>query len=705
MARVGIILETPALVAVGMPIITSADFDIEREINAAGAWSLRFPATEALARQVKSRWRVSIAEEGRVGYLLRRGIVMDRNFTIAVDGSGVLQLRGYTRLYGLMSESTHIGLDFDGTQNIQEIAETLAGESVAVPASASSRKPVVTYNDTSKLAALLGALELVRYNIRETFDGDRFELVEQDNVPDSGFRFVSVEQAGPELEAAHEGGLGIIAGTPTVGYSGKDLGNRIIPVGTEWDGNPLTLASSNKTAPYAIQTGVNPDGSNYHYLEDGDSVAANGLIETQFVRADVKNPSDDAGTRLAAANVLYALAAGRLLQIKSDIVAFAAQIANGHHIDTLPGNRVRVQFRGLVRSFSGRTTWLDLDRDFLIVKRRDAGSASGVRGVSFTLTAPEVPFFIPALPTAVPIPPPPSDPPDPPAPRDPRDPNEPFDPNTPEDPWLPQDPGLPIDDLIDPSPVLTNYQPCCEPPNPVKDGAEDPPDINGDPASEGAMYFETLIPTGDRLATSANFPDDGVIIAIGAFVGISGTLAWTERASLAVWPGATRPGTNHTYPLNTDVNVPAVPCKVWTAPISAGPHTLNETWTPLLWTPDPAAYFGGMDGGFFFYAHNADQSTPVIANDSDVGAAYGGGSLSVTITKSNAANGMVWQRVSQVQPPNNGSPTGPANANLTGGTVNLTWTEPSSSPTGDNEWTAGSQVGILAVEVQAANQA
>jgi hypothetical protein len=481
MALIGVSLETPALVAVGMPILTAAEYQVEREINAAGSWALAFPCAEQLANQVKGRWRVSIVEEGRPGYLLRRGIVTVRNYQVAEDGSGVLVLQGHSRLYGLgPGTSTHQGLAFDGVSaDIEDISDELSGESVTAPASASSRKPKVTFNDTSKLAAWLTACELARYNLRETFNEDSFELVEQDDVPDSGYSFILAEEAG-DYDTAAARGLGLIAGAPTIGHSSEDTATRIIPVGVDWDGKPLTLQYSTKSTPYAIQVGVNPDGSNYYYLQDAAAEADGEVLELPYVRSDVKNPSDNAGTREAAANVLYALAAGELIKRRSDVISFGCAIANGDKVDALPGSRVRVRFRGNARTPWGTVTWEDLDRDFLVAKRRDASSVAGVRQVSFTLTAPEVQLYVADLPEAVPIPAPPSEPPDPPPPPDPNDPNDPFDPSLPpEDPALPETP-LPPD--LPPELPSGAYQPCCDDPRArIGDGAEDPPDITTEP--------------------------------------------------------------------------------------------------------------------------------------------------------------------------------------------------------------------------------
>lgn len=408
MALVGIIVETPSLVRVGMPVFTLAEYEINREINAVSSWSLAFTCAEPLANQIKSRWRISIVEEGRPGYLLRRGIISARTFRVSGDGSGVLALQGFSRFWKYNGQSTHVGLDYDGTKNIKQIAEELLGETVSAPTEALTRFPKIKYTDTSKLSALFGAAEYSRMMVRESWD-EEIDLTQVDDVPDSGYKFVLARQAGGDKRTAAARGFGLISGNPQIGHDGVTIATRIIPVGTDFDGSQLTLQHASVSSPFPVQTGTNPDGSNYYYLEIS---SPDEVIEEHFVRSDVKNPNDDGTSRTAAANVLYALAASRLLLSQKETLSFSSEIANGSQIEALPGSRVQVQFEGKAITPWKTVTWEDLDRHMLITKRKDVGYA-GIRRTSFTLTCPESSLAIPDLPEAVPIPPP-VDSPDPP---------------------------------------------------------------------------------------------------------------------------------------------------------------------------------------------------------------------------------------------------------------------------------------------------
>lgn len=468
MARLKITLANPFGVVQASPIVDVIDYEINRGINEASSWSLQFPCTVALASQVRARWRVTMQEEGNPNNLLTGGIVTTRTFKVFRNGSGVLALTGGTKAIDMAATNTHVGLAYDGSQSIQAIANSLTGETVAAPAGATGRFPVIKFNDVTILAALLGAAEMARYNVRENFDGT-FELTDKDDVPDSGYSFVLASHAGPDYASAGARGLALIAGTPQIGHDGSNLATRITAFGTDFDGSQLTLEHSSYTLPYAIQSGASPDGSTYWYLKDALSETIYDVIERPYVRSDVKNPNDDPTSRQEAANVLYAYAANELLKRRSETVSFATNLANGNEIDALPGSRARVLFKGIARTPDGELMWQDIDRQFLVVKRKDASIRGGVRQVSFTLATPEEELSIPSMPAAHPISEPPGEVPDPPDPIDPDEPPEESGDSDKEVPGIPDVPnvpnipfGTPVADMLRDSMLGRGpLQPCC----------------------------------------------------------------------------------------------------------------------------------------------------------------------------------------------------------------------------------------------------
>lgn len=168
---------------------------------------------------------------------------------------------------------------------------------------------------------------------------------------------------------------------------------------------PLTLEHSTKSGlPFTIYSGVNADGSTYWFIEDAGSISRHGLIEVALHRTDVRNPSDNAVTRAAAADVLYAVAAGTLLRQAAAKVFVTVPIANGAQVWALPGDKIKLQYTGNVAVAEGVVTWEEFDKWFLVVERHDRSDPSGVRQVELVLAAPEIEMTIPALPEAVILP-------------------------------------------------------------------------------------------------------------------------------------------------------------------------------------------------------------------------------------------------------------------------------------------------------------
>lgn len=415
----GIILETPTLAKptnVKGPINSLASWTVRREINKGGTWSVRFPASEALASQIVTGWRVTLTQENNAfeTNLLYRGIVKSHRFVIDPSGMAMAELSGIDRLGALAETIIHTGKTFTNA-NLATMVAGITSLSINTPASKTQLSNVVI-NDQTVLGALLKIAQLYRCNIRESWSSlTDAVMTDQDNLPapdmdnNTNFNelvFRNMAVAGPELaNLAYYSNIGLIAGAPTVSYEGSGLVNRITPVGADYDGGPLTLSGFTSYDPlFTLQTGTNPDGSNYYYIEDTASQTKYGLIETQLVRTDVKNPSNDATTKKLAQGVLYAVAASELLQRRYEIVSVNIQIANGYDIWALPGDYVRVIYNGVATLADGASTWLNLSDPMLVIGRTDTGDASGSRIVTFDLAMPAVPYAIPNLPGAISIP-------------------------------------------------------------------------------------------------------------------------------------------------------------------------------------------------------------------------------------------------------------------------------------------------------------
>lgn len=537
----GLLVERPNYSSVpGLPgLIIPLAYKINRYRNKVGDWSATIPVdTQSidggpLHRQIERGWRVTIIQENNnplflidERFLLYQGMVERHEVIINDAGTADLSLSGSLRTIELVNRSTQAGQSFDGPlANL--IDEMIDGTNIIgspgdslYPTAYGTKEVKITFNDLTRYAALVKAGELTRLTLRESWDHDIPEFTPMDGPPSSGITLVNVESGDPGLEDAGRTGFGIIASTPSIRYEGDTLVNRIVPIGADEPDGDLTLASAAPTvAPYPILAGTNPDGSSYYYIEDPDSIDRYGLVELKLIRTDVKNPSDDAGTRTAAANVLYAIAVGELQKRRSENLFVEVPVANGAHIWALPGDSMRLRYTGIVEGASGRMAWEDIDKTFMVSERHDEGDPSGVRKVTFALEAPVMEYPIPDLPDAIPV----------------GDPGSPFDPNYPDDPPQsmpplpdPQDPGFPD---IKPSPSA--FEPCCPdptvdmndgPPLPLDEPGEPPPPPPPPPEGYSVYFWQrgASIDEGDVLLVYLRLSnDDGGIDLIGDDVDIT----------------------------------------------------------------------------------------------------------------------------------------------------------------------------------------
>lgn len=466
----GAVIHTPDFTPVAAGALRVLNWQTSRYQNAVGKWEALLPVDDALIdgqplhRLLRRGWHVSLVQERNVSefdpakeYRLYLGVIQEREYRIAASGRGQLALKGAFRALHLTDRMTLRQREYSAS--VAAIAEDLVdGDEIIgpdggiiLPAKASEVTPTVRYTDQSLFAALLRTAGYGRMAYRESWDKDRPEFTVYDRVPNSGVLFTAAESYDPSMDLAGETGVGFISGAPTIRYDGLNIVNRIIPYGSDTPDGDLTLQHASTTSPYTVKSGINPDATTYYYIEDEESIARYGLVETTLFRGDVRNPVDSSPTRIAAANVLYAIAAGELLRRKAEWKEVTIDVANGSNIWSLPGDMVRLQYAGVALTEEGRTTWLDEDGFYLVTERHDASQASGVRKVRFVLSAPEADLEIPPLPEAPEDSPPDYSLPPPPPPDD-----------------------SPGDDRDDPDRFPTSPD-CCGDENEIEDGAEPPP--------------------------------------------------------------------------------------------------------------------------------------------------------------------------------------------------------------------------------------
>ena len=423
----GLLLFDPAFAAVSSlagPIIPLA-WKTSRYQNRVGSWEAEISLEDQLIgttpvhEAVRRGWHVCLIQEGNYPehdntkeYLLYMGIVLDREYAVD-EASARLRLSGAMRTHHLVERRT-IGNLSVTNQLISALASQLVDGSNIIGSPGGiiqpnhpNRKATLTFSNKTRYAALLEAARLGRLSLRETWDFDRPELVEIDGPPDSGITLVNAESYDPGMGDA-EDGFGHIAGRPTIRYDGTSVVTRVIPEGSDTpaENGPLTLQYSDKTSPYTIQNATDESGATYYYIADSEAETAYGRSDHRLVRAEVKNPNDNAATRRLAANTLYATAVDTLIRNRSEHMFVRVAVANGNNIWALPGDMMRLDYQGWVDNEAGNVVWQNINnRRFMVAERHDSSDPSGVRMVEFTLAAPELEFEIPGLPDAIVLPP------------------------------------------------------------------------------------------------------------------------------------------------------------------------------------------------------------------------------------------------------------------------------------------------------------
>jgi hypothetical protein len=393
--------------------------------NRVGDFEVRIPVDDGLisnsplSSQIRRGWRISIVQENNrpledplYDYLMYQGKVIDREYEVDASGAAMLVLRGNLRTVDL-AERVNNGVAYTSvTPNI--IADSLAGGTTYMgspggalyPPAFSSTPMTIAFDQLTRYAEMLRLAEVRRSALRESWDYDKPQFVQTDNPPSSGYILTQQEYFDPSMfDSSAQSGFAWIADKPRVRYLGQRLANRIIAVGSDTPDGDLKLNSASTASPYTVLSRTKANGQLEYYVEDTQSIARYGAVELYLVRTDVKNPSDNAATRQAAANVLYAIAVGELLRRKAEMIEVTVPVANGAHVWALPGDSMRLQYTGVAEASAGGITFLDEDRIFLVSERIEQSDPSGVRQVSFVLVAPEINMYIPDLPDTVILPP------------------------------------------------------------------------------------------------------------------------------------------------------------------------------------------------------------------------------------------------------------------------------------------------------------
>jgi hypothetical protein len=211
----------------------------------------------------------------------------------------------------------------------------------------------------------------------------------------SGVRCINVNEANKKLETTQNTA---IIERLTILEEG-DIINYLVPVASGQGESQITLEWVTTTDPsYPVLTGINPDGSNFYYIEDTTSQTTyNRTVKKVYRRNDIRPLSNDTVDLNNAANALYNAAVSFLKKNKDPATSYRLSI-NYINAPFNVGDTVRVIYRGLSyhdsNGFLATYKYVDVDAELVVLSAtadfRDNGqvrmnlevSSNGIQPVS-----------------------------------------------------------------------------------------------------------------------------------------------------------------------------------------------------------------------------------------------------------------------------------------------------------------------------------
>jgi uncharacterized membrane protein YgcG len=195
---------------------------------------------------------------------------------------------------------------------------------------------------------------------------------------ESGIRCMGVEVVSPEID---DDTIAIITELEVL-EEGSAIVNRLIPLGSGAGETQLTLEWSSllglppRPGEYDIDTGTNPDGSSYYYIEDTTSQTEYGLFTAVWVRNDIRALSNSDGDLENAADALYEVAKAALNRMKDPITTYRLSVSKLTG-DLRPGQTVRVFYNGVATHGGSAYRYVAINEDMMVLSIRDQLSNDG----------------------------------------------------------------------------------------------------------------------------------------------------------------------------------------------------------------------------------------------------------------------------------------------------------------------------------------
>ena len=164
--------------------------------------------------------------------------------------------------------------------------------------------------------------------------------------------------------------------------------NRIIVLGGGEGLAQLDLSNSTRSIAagfaFDIKTGTNPDGTTFTFLENEDSIAEFGVIESILVFKDISPLANSVTSKQIAANALYD-AASPWLQRNSVIKTVYSFTARKPQTSIRPGDKITMRYKGRVKNEAGQEIdYVNINEELFVLRVSENASDGGLV-LSFTV--------------------------------------------------------------------------------------------------------------------------------------------------------------------------------------------------------------------------------------------------------------------------------------------------------------------------------
>ncbi len=364
----------------GLGVVDLASASIVHTLDRAGSLMLDAPATDPNAVKLMrwGRWATVFTDAPRrrqVG----AGILMRQNASISA-GQKTVTWKCTDALVALQRANTLLARAYDDAPIADVIHDLIAlvpGWTVRLDNAAGSTSP--RFDGATILDAIITITNLHGYHFRQ---GGFNQLVFGELGDHSGIRLVDTGHVDQDL---HRNERIALIESLSVQEDGAQVVNWLLPFSGPVDG-ALTLKRSTRDAPYLIETMVGFNGETIYVMRDAASIAEHGEIRVvEGPKTLVFPVSIDQTGFINAANMLYDWAATQLQRRSRPQRNYAATVAK---LDSasLVGRKVRLVYKGEVRTSNGQYRLVDEDDDFWVTQQTTAYSLDGTR-VSLELSS------------------------------------------------------------------------------------------------------------------------------------------------------------------------------------------------------------------------------------------------------------------------------------------------------------------------------